>query len=191
MFFAVIFFFGQSKDRTHSFILFISGIALINLPEYTSALGTIDYKNQFITNKSLSIAVGTIVCLVFSITSVFTVDSKAWMQALLYSVILFIDIYLFMGQELELSPINLLIYKSIAIRYNELIIIISLAQIAVSFDSFIAALSRQQRNIYRLRCYIQRIFSSSESYNKNSRIAQEAHVYKKNNISMHLLEEIE
>lgn len=186
-FFVFIFVAGESRDKAHSFLIVLSFVFLSFIPESQAAYGTAKYASDYENAKIITALIHFLICLLFSLSSVLKHDGKAWMHAIVYIFIVAVDVGVV--SRLNGSHFALSIFANW--RYYELLIIISLIQITISYDSFIAALNRVQDFVSGMRGYINRLVSSVGSHKQNPGVIKKVSRYQDKDDPMYLLEEVE
>lgn len=186
-FFVFIFVAGESRDKAHSFLIVTSFMLLCLIPESKAIYGTDQYAADYENAKIITALIHFLICLLFSLSSVLRSDGKAWIHAIVYILIVSVDI----GVVSRLSGSHFALSIFVNFRYYELLIIISLIQIAISLDSFITALNRAQDFVFRVCGYANRVFSGLGSHKQNPAIIKKVSRYKDKNDPMCLLEEVE
>ena len=159
-FFVFILLFGESRDRVHSFLVFVFSMAGWLSPSITADYGTAQYVQQFEISRSISVLV-----LCFAAASfipALALDKKAWMHASVFVVLILIEASVVH----KLTAPHHVISNFLYIWYDEALIIISLIQISISYDAFSSSLRRVQDHILGrndvINCYSEDCDSFSE-----------------------------
>tara|TARA_R110000850_G_scaffold202489_1_gene328449 strand:+ start:268 stop:771 length:504 start_codon:yes stop_codon:yes gene_type:complete len=153
VYFLFIAVFGNSKDKPHAVIVFLSCLVLVLFP-LTPSVDTFSY----IENKGVYTCLDGVTALI--LTMFMNVDKTAWKQAALLSFATLCHIMVILS----------LINQQAGFFYNwysELIFLIGILQIMVSYDGFIHALSNLQALLLRAYTYCNRTIQNLPLY-KNS-----------------------
>ena len=190
VYFIFIFALGDNRDRFHSFIIGLLSVTLfLSAPEVQGGPWNAEKTHQYISAKSISVLIHSLSALFLSL--VLSFDSKAWKHALVMCVGVFVNIMIVHKLTVSHFWLSSLVY----VWYYELLIIISVIQIAISYDGFIAALHRIQDFLSDsadwIRCNTNRIFQGFRSHKIiTDPKKKDSCCYDKND-PMYLLEEVE
>lgn len=139
VYFFFIMLFGESKNRIHSAIIFLSSFLnmLFQHPE--------SYDLQsYVYNRNISILWDGVTALILTMFLVF--DKVAWKHALLLAFAVMCHTMIIYDLTKNSSIISNFFYSF----YDELIIMIGLLQMAVSYDGLIGALDKLQELLHRI-----------------------------------------
>lgn len=154
VYFFIILCFGTG-NRTHSVIIFISCCIGLVIPEVSG-----ESLKGFIRCVNTSILLDGVTAL--SLTMFLIFDKLAWKQALVLCFATLCHIMIIY----DLTIVSSIISNFIYVLYDELIIVVSMLQIAISKDGFINALRNVRIYILRfsngVRCYSQNLYSSKK-----------------------------
>lgn len=188
-FFCFIMLFGDSRDRVHSILIFSFAMASIMLPEITSQYGTQQYTEDYKSKAALLIGISCLTALSF--VPALPIDKKAWIHALVFIFIIFLRIMVLH----KLTAPHYFLSTFVYVWYDEALIITSLIQLLISYDSFIAALHRLQSLLSSSADWVSRnadcIFQGSRSYKQNTLTISKASRHQDKDDPMYMLEEIE
>ena len=153
-YFSFVFLFGDREYKVHAFI--ISLFALLNLFTVSEIVTSTDqsYVSAFIEDTHISILWDGATALILTMFMVF--DKTAWKQALLLAFAVLCHSMIIYDLTIASSWFSFLFYN----WYDELIIVVGLLQMGVSYNGFTTALSNLRELLLRTYHYFNRSYQS-------------------------------
>ena len=155
VYFLFILIFGGRANRIHSAIIFLASILNIvfQLPE------SYDLKS-YVYNRNVFVLWDGVTAVILTMFLVF--DKTAWKQAVLLAFAVLCHSMIIYDLTISSSPLTNFFYSF----YDELIIIVGLLQMMVSYDGIISALYNLQKLLFRINVYINSISKSFSTSKK-------------------------
>ncbi len=154
-YFLFIVIFSDSEYKVHATIIFLSSSLNIyfTLPQSTNI-------TEYIYNRNLSILWDSVTMLI--LVAFIAFDRVAWKQALLLSFATLCHIMIICHLTIGQSMFSLFFYS----YYDELVIMVGILQIMVSYNGFIAALRSIREHLFRTSLYLRRLSKGIPTYKK-------------------------
>ena len=155
IYFFIIFCFGTGY-RTHSFIILVSCLIGLSIPDIKG-----DVTEVFIRHVNTSILLEGVTA--FSLAMVLFLDKLAWKQALLLAFATICHIMVLYNISVSSSFISLFFYNF----YDELIILIGISQMAISYNGIITALRNLREHLSGFSFSIRRFSKGLPSFKRS------------------------